>query len=70
MFSTLCRRSVTPGCKDEEIRGLFDLWLDHRCVRHDAESRALVARMPYLLREREREREPLRAGPTGQLGTN
>jgi hypothetical protein len=54
MFSALCRRNVTPGYKDEEIRDLFDLWLDHYCAHRSAERRGLIERMPHLLRERER----------------
>jgi hypothetical protein len=54
MFSALCRRSVTPGYKDEEIHDLFDLWRDHCRAHRSAEWRGLVERMPHLLQERER----------------
>lgn len=54
MFSALCRRNVTPGYKDEEIRDLFDLWLDHHRAHRSAVRRGLIERMPHLLRERER----------------
>jgi hypothetical protein len=46
MFSALCRRNVTPGYKDEEIRDLFDL-------RRGVERQALIERMPELLRQRD-----------------
>jgi hypothetical protein len=53
IFSALCGRSVTPGYKAEEIRNLFDLWLDHRRARRDVERQALIERMPELLRQRD-----------------
>jgi acyl-CoA reductase-like NAD-dependent aldehyde dehydrogenase len=45
---------VTLGYTDEEIRDLFDLWLDHHRAHRPAERRGLIERMPHLLRERDK----------------
>jgi hypothetical protein len=44
---------VPPGYKDEEIRDLFDLWLDHYTARCGVERQALIDRMPELLKQRD-----------------
>jgi len=54
MFSALCRRNVTLGYTDAEIRDLFDVWLDHHRAHRPAERRGLIERMPHLLRERDK----------------